>query len=297
MKTRRIATILAFTGILIGGAFVTGEALAQRGEGRRDRDPAAAWEARPGKGQDFDRDRGPGNQWRPERPFFGDGPEGKPGFGPHRPGGPGGPDAPGAPVAPGGPGGPGFGSPLDGAMRKAQGIMMPFWENEDVADELGLTADQVDALATSHALTKEQLDATDGSIRDAAEALRDAMEVDNPEISEVNEAIDEVTAATNEKAKIVLGHAVVVKNVLTVEQLEELPGLMRDQGREIRELMRELMQDIRETVKNGGTYDDVVVLIETSELPDHAKERALKIAERLKDRLENRPNRKGESER
>ncbi|MDK2970331.1 MAG: hypothetical protein PWP23_86 [Candidatus Sumerlaeota bacterium] len=109
-----------------------------------------------------------------------------------------------------------------GARQHPPFALNKFWEKEEIVTALALTEDQVANLADSHALTVESLEASKGAIKDAHEALRAVLEVDDPVLADVNAAIDEITAAMNEKMKIVNSHRVVVKTVLTAEQEELL---------------------------------------------------------------------------
>lgn len=195
------------------------------------------------------------------------GPGGGPGAHPHRPGRQGGPE---------GAGGPGF----DGPLARMARVMIPFWQNEELAAELNLDQSQVDQLEKSHAATKEGLEATDGSIEEAGKALKAAMEQDNPDAAAVNAAVDRLTQAMNEKAKIILGHGVVVKTVLTEEQEAALKEAGPKYGREHAEKFRGVVDEIRDTVANGGTLDDVKAIIEQSDLPPGAKKLGVRMAER-----------------
>ncbi len=223
-----------------------------------------------------DRDRGqarmerPSDAWDAPAPRLGRGHGQRPGHGP-------------------GPGmNAGFGMMAPSA-RKLGAVMFPFWENDEIADELELSEDQIDAMAESHALLTEQLEDTQGSIADAGGALKEEMEKDSPDASTVNELIDELTEATNEKSRIILGHAVVVKNVLTEEQEDELPGVSRELMREFRGDLRDLRQEIRQTLVEGGTLDDVAAVIDSYELPEPLGEIVYNMTERLLERRESRP--------
>lgn len=262
-------TTTKLTSLMLGGILVTALAVPVLGQRNRDRSgdmEENSWRAAPGQQDGNARERrGPGARRDGERPAFA----------PRGPEGPRGPQGPGGPGGPGGFGGPG----IDGALARATALMIPFWENDDVVEKLGLTDSQIQSLAESHSVTKESLEAGEGSVREAAEALREEMERDNPDLTTVNDLVDTVTEASNEKSKLILGHAVVVKNVLTEEQEE----LLKDHARGAREEhgpeARRLMQEAREIVQGGGTLDDVIALIEGSELPDNAKDRLIKMAE------------------
>lgn len=265
MKSTIALTTLLASALLAGGLVFTQttSAPAQGPSWMGGEKPADGWRARG--------DRGPGGPGGPG--FFRGG--GGPGFGA---GGPG--------FGPGGPGGPGgvyggVGRALEGAGR----LLIPFWENEEVVAELGLTEQQIIALAESHEVTRLQLEETQGTVRDAGQALREEMEKDNPDGAAASSLLNEMTAAANEKGQIILAHAVVVKTVLTEEQEDALPDAVRKQGRELRGELQDLRADVRDTLQNGGTLEDVLALIDAAEIPDPMKDRLSEMAERRAEAL------------
>lgn len=213
-----------------------------------------------------------------------------------QPGGPGGGyfGGPDGPPRPHGPGGPGFGGPglpgLDGPLAKAGKLAFPFWENDQIAEDLELTDEQIEALEESHEIMKEGLEASKGSMIDLGKQLKEEMEKDSPNAATVNDLLDQITAEGNEKARLLLGHVVVVKNVLTEEQEEALPDAAKAVFREHRDDLSELRRDIRETLRDGGTIDDVAAVIDSYELPEPLGDIALKMTERILEHRNNRPD-------
>ncbi len=259
MKTRLVVVTTCIVGLLAAGLTIPAIAQPKDGEG-------SSWRARRGGsecGGEMPRDgaprRGPGGP--------ADGEAGH-GFGP----------------PPRGPGGPG-GGPLEGAIGHAMRSLHPFWDDDNLTTDLNLSVEQIASLEESHELTKTKLEETEGSVRDAGETLREEMQKDSPDIAVVNGLVDTLTEATNEKAKIVLGHAVVVKNVLTAEQEETLKKNARHGGPESAGELRQLLQEVRGIVHNGGTLDDVKQAIDDSDLSDPMKDRAIKMAEDRAEKL------------
>lgn len=247
-RTLAIASLFLST-LLVGALAIPVFAAGKQGfGGRHGGDPASGWHAGPAFG-------GPGPG----------GPDG-PGFGGPRP-----------PFGPGGPGGPG--GPLADAAR----IMFPFWEDADVVAAINLTDEQIAALKTSQDLAKEELDSTKGSIEDAGKAIHEEMQKDNPDLATVTTLTDNMTKAINEKTKVVLGHAVTVKTVLTAEQEEGLKDAVRDSIEKRRDSFGDLRSQIRETLQNGGTIDDVKALVEDADLGppyDHIAKSLIERAEK-----------------
>lgn len=223
---------------------------------------------------------------------------------------PGPPEGAGFPRGPKGPGGPGFGfggGPiLDHAIGELRGAVR-FWDDSDLVAEMGLTADQTAALQESYDQTVAAIESLEGAVRESYKALHETVEVDEPNISEVNAAIDAATNAQNEAMKIALGHRVVVKNTLTEEQEEILrssrrehlaqrfpgvrertegpegprgPGMRErmhgqiEQAGEVREKVRSLMQDGSLSEEDWATID--------AELNRAADERIQQVRERIR---------------
>ncbi len=130
-----------------------------------------------------------------------------------------------------------------------------FWDKPELAEAIELTEDQIEALEASYTEAQLSFEAIEGSVRDGYKTLRETIETDEPDIVEVNEAIDAATDAQNEAMKILLGHRVVVKNVLTADQEEALREYRRDNFRErfqeIRERMGEFRGVLRDLLEDG----------------------------------------------
>ncbi len=210
-----------------------------------------------------------------------------------------------APPAPGGPGaGPGAGprGPQHGPQHGPGGIpahlrnQARFWDNAELAEAIGLTEGQIEALDISHANMEIALEATEGSVRDAYAALRETVETDEPDLVAVNEAIDAATAAQNEVMRILLGHRVVVNNVLTADQEAALreyrrdnrperpdrpnrPGEPGDRGDRLRGLVRELLEDGSLSPEDWETIEAILENLDP--------ERADAIREHIRDIEEN----------
>src|SRR5690606_2080333 len=109
-----------------------------------------------------------------------------------------------------GPEGRGFGPPPPPPFMHELGPLMerfgPFWEDQELAAEMGLSEEQVEKLAASFEETKQALDETSGTLKAAHDELHDLMESDSPEADAVYKALDEVTRSLNEKGRILLGH-------------------------------------------------------------------------------------------
>lgn len=118
--------------------------------------------------------------------------------------------------------------------------LIPFWENEELATELGLDEGQILLLDESLTNAKETLDGEKESLKTAMDAVRDAMEVDNPDLDAVYAAMDEVAVHKTTIAKAAAGHRVAVKNILTAEQEETLKEKRREL---IKERVRERVGD------------------------------------------------------
>jgi hypothetical protein len=165
------------------------------------------------------------------------------GFGPgsqgQRPGGPGGPGGPGFGNGPGGPGGPG-----------GPDLMRPFWNNEDLVAAAGITEDQIALLEASHAEARAALESAQGSVRTAHQAVREAMDVDAPNLDSVYAAIDGVAAAEANIKKIVAGHGVTVKTVLTEDQEAALRDYRQDRVPAAMQEARAAMEEFRALVKD-----------------------------------------------
>lgn len=170
-------------------------------------------------------------------------------------------------------------------------LLFPFWEKEEVAQELQLTDEQVAALSESLDILKSELEATEGSVMDAHKALREAMQVDSPDLNTIYELHDAAAEAKAEKGKIFLAHAVTVKNVLTEDQEETLKELRpRRPGREMFRNVMTLRGDIKDTIRDGGDIEDVEALLEERQIPEGIQDRILnRVEERLAE-LEERLN-------
>lgn len=177
--------------------------------------------------------------------------------------------------------GPGFG---DGSFGPGARGMAPFWESESVVEELGLTDDQVSRLAESREVTLDALEDMDGAVYDAREALHEEMSKDAPDLATASDLLDDVSDAMNERKQVVLNHAVLVRNVLSAEQEDALPGAMRQGRRAARGAMMDVHREVREAIFDGATLEEVYAIIDSHDLPDQIAERAKTMAERRFDR-------------
>lgn len=227
-----------------------------------------------------------GGRGGPEAAWMADGPrEERGGFfggGAHR--GPGGPEGMGG-FGPGGPGG--HGGPAAGLLGqlgpKVAAAMFPFWEHEEITEDLDLTPEQVKALQESHDLMHDTLDGGKGSVRKLGRELKAELEKDNPDLAAVKKINEQLTADIASKSGAVLAHVVTVKTILTEEQETQLRKSGREFARERAPQLGALREEIRETIRQGGTLADVEAIVNDSDLPEKAKER---ILEGVKERLE-----------
>jgi len=182
----------------------------------------------------------------------------------------------------GGPGqGPGGGQREGDELRH----LTRFWDDSELVEAIGLSEGQIDALEASFVETELALEAVEGSVRDAHEAIKDTIEVDSPDVGEVNAAIDSATAARNELMKILLGHRVVVKNVLTAEQEDALREYRRDHLRERIAGVREHMEGFRGVIR--GLLEDGSLSAEDWETINALLENLdPEVADRIRERIE-----------
>lgn len=192
--------------------------------------------------------------------------------------------------------GQGFG-PGPAGPRPGMGIHRPmpgphlvrFWDNEELVVELGLTEGQIAQLEASYQTAKEVLQAAAGSLEEAHQALRAALDVDSPDAEAVNAAIDNVTDAHNERMRIVIGHRVVVKNVLTAEQEEALrnfrverrPGPVSDQDRDRLHIFQGL---VRQLAADGELSEEDWALI-NEKIAGLPEEEQARIRERIQNHM------------
>ena len=218
MKTSRLSLLAAAALIVAGGAatftYAQGPGRVGGQHGPQGPNAGAAGQFGGGFGGRF-QDRGPGGLGGPGGPGFGNFPGGLGG-----PGGPGGPD-----------------------------LMRPFWNNEDLVAAAGITEDQIALLEASHAEARAALEAAQGTVRTARQAVREAMDVDAPNLDAVYAAIDGVAAAEANIKKIVAGHGVTVKTVLTEEQEQVLRDFRHDQLPEVMTQARAELKEFRDLVK------------------------------------------------
>lgn len=163
--------------------------------------------------------------------------------------------------------------------------LFPFWENERVSKELGLTSEQTAALAESHELLRGQLESSQDSIKAAREALRAEMEKDNPDLQTVYKLSDAVAEAQNARKRLVLGHAVTVKNVLTAEQEQTLRDNAPGHARRRMGELSQMREEIRESLRSGGNREDVRAILSEHDVKGPMRDR-------LMDRLERRASRR-----
>lgn len=153
-------------------------------------------------------------------------------------------------------------SPLGGALK----ALFPFWQDAEIASQLGLTDTQVSQLEESWKLVKAELESSEGNLREIGEDLREELQKDSPDLNTVNGFADQFTNDLNAKGKAILGHAVTVKTVLTAEQEEQVKGLIRKALESKREALGDLRDEIRESFQNGGTMEDAEAIIDASDL-------------------------------
>jgi len=127
--------------------------------------------------------------------------------------------------------------------------LLPFWQSPRIAEHLGLTDDQIAALEASFQAAITALEAQQGAIPEARKALREALAVDEPDLDAVLAALEALKAAEAEREAIILGHVVVVKNVLTAEQEEKLAALRRQQPPDLQEAIRRAMEELTPLVR------------------------------------------------
>jgi Spy/CpxP family protein refolding chaperone len=168
----------------------------------------------------------------------------------------------------GGPGGP-LGALLPPQLGKA---MFPFWKNENLSEGLNLSAEQVASLEESHRVMKEALDAGKGSAKETVKALLDEVKKEEPNLDSANGLVDELSADLAEKAKIVLGHVVTVKAILTDEQEATLKANAPEAVHGRMEDLRGMREEIREILTGGGSIDDVKALLVEREVPEELQE-------------------------
>lgn len=190
------------------------------------------------------------------------------------------------------------GGPDQMGERLGQDFLIPFWTNKEVAEDLTLTEDQINTLTISLEATLNGLEASKGSVKDAHKNLRAALDTDNPDLNQVNALADEIANAANEKHKLILGHMVTVKTVLSQEQETALKEARKERfkksfkrggkskgGSEMSKF-GDLRGEIRDIIRDGGDVEDVEALLLEKGVPEEAMTR---IIDNLRDRLANRP--------
>jgi len=177
-----------------------------------------------------------------------------------------------------------------GDLMQMHRELVPFWEDEELVEAIGLTDGQIDLLEENLAATEAALEGLEGTVRDAYRALHETVKVDSPDIDDVNTAIDEATAARNELMKVLIGHRVVVKNVLTADQEEALREYRRERIRErlpeVLAALQELRSTVRELLSDGelseSDWEQINALLEDA--PERAQDRIRDRIERFEDR-------------
>lgn len=199
--------------------------------------------------------------------------------------GPGGPKHGRGPGGPGGPEGPGGPPDSPQAIHRA---MMPFWENEELSADLGLSEEQVKLLTESHAIAEEVIEAHRDTVEAAGKALRDEMQKDAPDAAAVKDLATKFAAERQTIAHAGLEHAVHVKNILTADQEKTLRSNAREFGREQMERLGELRGEIRDILVNGGTLEDVKALLEDEGVPERLQKVVLRrVEQRMAEKAEN----------
>ncbi len=160
--------------------------------------------------------------------------------------------------------------------------MFPFWHNDSVAEKLGLSEEQVQGLEESWQLTRDALESTKGSLLEAGEAMREELEKDSPNLDTVYALSDATTAAASEKKKIVLGHMVTVKNILSAEQETTLKEGARRFLRERRGDAKDIRREVRQILEEDGTIEDVEALLTEKGIDGRVRDMVL---ERIEARL------------
>lgn len=167
-----------------------------------------------------------------------------------------------------------------------------FWDDEELVDAIGLTDEQVNLLQKSYDETEKALEGfEDETPADYHNAIKEALDADAPDLAEVNAAIDAMTDSQNAKMKALLGHRVVVKNVLTEEQEQELQDYRRDRVRDNRDQMRQAIREVRDLVrdlaKDGLSEEDQAEIDAALEdLEPQVRERVENRLERIEQRLQ-----------
>lgn len=124
--------------------------------------------------------------------------------------------------------GPGPGGPRQAQFEK----MVRFWDEDDVAEELKLTQDQIQKLNENFDASKKTLATARPKLDEARKALRKAMQADSPDVGAVNSAIDELADAQKEVHKTMADYRVVMLNTLNAEQKEALKDHRREEMRD-----------------------------------------------------------------
>ncbi|MEQ8821237.1 MAG: hypothetical protein RLY93_13430 [Sumerlaeia bacterium] len=206
---------------------------------------------------------------------------------PNRPDRPRGPEGPRGPERPHGPEGP------EGPRHPHARLLLPFWENPEIVEAIELTDSQIALLEDSLEVTSDTLAVLKEEAKDLKGDLREVLEQDAPELDAVYAAVDAKAVVRVGIEKAVLGHVVVVKNVLSAEQEEALKQFLRDRerpdrpGREGRDAINDIREELRGYLEDGVLTEEEWAAIDEilAPLPEG-------MQDRIREGIERRLNRR-----
>lgn len=114
-----------------------------------------------------------------------------------------------------------------------------------VADELGLTAEQIDRIKAEHFATEKKVILIRADLELARLELRQLLEADAPNESEVFRQIDEVGKHQTALKKARMGEKLKIRSILTADQWEQWEDLKADRMKERGERFREQKREFR----------------------------------------------------
>ncbi|CAN5288016.1 hypothetical protein BH09SUM1_BH09SUM1_30660 [soil metagenome] len=173
-------------------------------------------------------------------------------------------------------------------MPNPEAALAPFWEKADLAAELKLSDSQIASLKESRDLTMTELDKTPGSVRTKADALRQELQKDNPDLTSIDKLLDDVTTDANAKAHLILAHIVTVKTILTPDQEAVLKAHVKEKIGELPGKVDELRGEIREVIEKGGNMEDVKAMLTEKGIPELRQQLILKMVQHRLDEISNK---------
>lgn len=178
------------------------------------------------------------------------------------------------------PDGPRFGGPgHEGPGGHFAKQMIRFWENDRISGELNLTEEQVKLLDETHTRTHDAMEALRTDADKHREAVREEMDKDKPSLDKVNELAEQAGKFHEQRLKLMLGHRVAVKNILSAEQIEKLDEARKEFGRE---RGPKAFKEMRERFRAIESPEELEAALDQRGVPDERRERIRQMWERMR---------------